>query len=132
MKSLVIFLLGAALAGCGAISGPSGSGSPQPSTLSAVVITERDSGETLTFSMATHATLRLSTAYTWQEPRVSSTAIALEPVQYFRDPGYVEWNIRVIKPGSAQISSAGTPNCRLGTPCPASSRQFEIRIDVSQ
>ena len=97
-----------------------------------MVITERDSGKTFKFSQATQARLRLSNQYVWQVPRISGTAIALEPVQYFRDPGYTEWNIKVMAPGSARISSTGSPNCRPGTPCPATSRSFDVAIDVTQ
>ncbi len=132
MKIWLIVLLSTALAGCGASSVPSNSTSPIPSTIGSVVITARDSGETFKFSLATHASLRLSNLYVWQAPRISGTAIAFEPVQYIRDPGYTEWNIKVVAPGSAQISSSGSPNCRPGTPCPATSRPFEVAIVVTQ
>ncbi len=132
MKICLIILLSTALAACGTSSVPSSSTSPTPSTISSVLITERDSGDTFKFSLATQASLRLSNLYIWQVPRISGKAIALEPVQYIRDPGYTEWNIKVIAPGTAQISSSGSPNCGRGTPCPVTSRPFEVAIDVTQ
>jgi predicted secreted protein len=123
--------LSTALVACGVTSTPSSSTSPKPAASGAIFITELDSGQTFSVAPATQATLRLSNQYVWEAPRVRGTAIALEPVSYIRDPGYSEWKIQVVRSGTANISSAGTPNCMTGSLCPVASKQFEVTIEVS-
>ena len=55
------------------------------------------------------ATLRLSNRWRWSEPRVSTNAVELTPVEYFVDPGFREWTIDARTSGRATIRSVGKP-----------------------
>jgi predicted secreted protein len=90
-------------------------------------ITERSAGKTFRLAKGGTATLRLSGRWRWSDPRVSSKAVELTPVEYFADPGFREWTIEARKSGRATIRSTGTPNCSA---CGQALRRFHIRVVV--
>jgi len=76
-----------------------------------VLITPAQTGKTLRLANGGGATLRLSGRWSWTQPRVSSAAVELTPVAFFRDPGYSEWVVHARAPGRATIRALGTPSC---------------------
>ncbi len=92
------------------------------------LITQAQSGKTFRLAKGAHATLRLSGRWSWTEPKVSSPAIELTPVLFFRDPGYSEWTLTARARGTATIRSLGTPGC---VPCPLGARSFRVTIVVA-
>jgi len=96
------------------------------------VVTLRDSGKTFTVRKGRELALRLNNRYSWTGPRVRGTAVRLTPVDYFRDPGYLEWTINARARGTARISAtgyaeSGTRGCDPG---PCSPRLFRVTIVV--
>ena len=91
-------------------------------------ITQAASGKTLRMSKGENAILRLSNRWQWSEPRVSSDAIELTPVDYFVDPGFREWTIEPRKRGRATIRALGRPNCSA---CADATRRFVLTIVVA-
>jgi hypothetical protein len=95
------------------------------------VITQRDTGKTFTVRAGGELTLRLSTRWRWTEPRVKGAAVRLVRVDYFVDPGFLEWEVDARARGSARISAVGhlqdAPSCE---PAPCSPRRFRVRVVV--
>jgi hypothetical protein len=101
---------------------PDGTGAAkQPPT------TQSASGKTYVLPRGASLMLRLSGRWTWTEPRVSSQAIELVPVEFFADPGYRQWTVVGRRPGTATIRSAGRPACGS---CGLSVRAFRVTIVV--
>jgi hypothetical protein len=98
------------------------------------VINAADSGWTFELLLAASAetSLRLSSEYSWEEPAVSGDAVELSPVDYLQDPGFSEWLVRAVRPGSATISSAGTPACAGQHGCPDEPISFRVTITVAE
>jgi uncharacterized protein (DUF58 family) len=76
-----------------------------------VLITPAQSGKTFHLRKGGKATLRLPGRWSWTQPRVSSGAVELTPVAFFRDPGYSEWVVRARARGRATIKATGAPAC---------------------
>jgi hypothetical protein len=92
-------------------------------------ITQAASGKVLRLAKGDSATLRLSNRWRWSEPRVSTNAVELTPVEYFVDPGYREWTIDARTNGRATIRSLGRPHC---SSCALATRRFAVTIVVSR
>ena len=90
-------------------------------------ITQAASGKTVRLAKGEHAVLRLSNRWRWSEPRVSSNAAELTPVEYLIDPGFREWTIDARKRGRVTISSLGRPNCPA---CGHATRRFVLTVVV--
>ncbi|MBT2396209.1 hypothetical protein [Streptomyces sp. ISL-100] len=84
--------------------------SPVPSA-SSLVLTEDDSGRTVTLSSGVTAHLRLDSRRRWTSPAVEGggAAVVLVPVDYETDPGFREWEVRAVRPGDAEIRTTGHP-----------------------
>ncbi len=89
-------------------------------------ITQAASGNVLRLAKGQSATLRLSNRWRWSEPRVSSSAVELTPVEYFVDPGFREWTIDARRTGRATIRSIGKPNCKT-----CATRGFHVTVVVA-
>jgi hypothetical protein len=76
-------------------------------------ITQAQSGRTYRVSKGGELTLRLSERWSWTEPRASGRGIELTPVEYFRDPGYLEWRIDAVARGMFTIRALGSPARRF-------------------
>src|SRR5215203_1642984 len=81
-------------------------------TVRSLVIDQADSGKRIVVPPRRPALLRLSNRWLWSSPAVKGSAVRLVRVDYKRDPGFTEWEIRRRRPGTARVTSAGTPNCR--------------------
>src|SRR6476646_964524 len=90
-------------------------------------ITQAASGKTVRLAKGEDAVLRLSNRWHWSEPRLSSSAIELTPVEYLIDPGFREWTIDARKRGRVTISSLGRPRC---SGCALATRRFVLTVVV--
>ena len=129
----VVALLAVLMDGCGD-EGPreGGAGQTAPSPRAAPqTITEVDSGESFTLAAGSQRRLRLSGEYSWSEPTLRGDSVELARVDYFRDPGFSEWTVVAVRPGTATIAARGTPACAGQQRCPASPLGFQIEITVA-
>ena len=130
----VVALLLAVLAdGCGeeaSREGGAGETAPPPHT-APQTITEVDSGESFTLAPGSETRLRLSGKYSWSEPTVRGDAVELARVDYFQDPGFSEWTVRAVQPGTATIAARGTPACAGQERCPDAPLPFQVDITVA-
>lgn len=136
MTRLVLFvvaLLAVLANGCGEDSSreeATGEAAPPPRAAPRT-ITEVASGESFTLSPGSETRLRLSGQYVWSEPTVRGDAVELARVDYFRDPGFSEWTVLAVGPGTATIAARGTPDCAGRKRCPDEPLRFEIEITVA-
>ena len=70
-------------------------------------LTYGDSGKTVRVARGSTLTLRLGAQRVWNEPGLTSRAIQLTPVLYFRYPGFQEWTITPRLRGRTTITAAG-------------------------
>lgn len=119
--------------GCGEeSSGEEGGGAPAPAPRAAPrTITEADRGKSFTLSPGSETRLRLSGQYVWSEPTVRGDAVELARVDYFQDPGFSEWTVLAVRPGTATIAARGAPDCPDRERCPDRPLRFEIEITVA-
>ncbi len=121
----VVVLLAVLGNGCGADAA-------QPPREAPQTITELASGESFTLASGSETRLRLSGKYDWSEPTVRGDAVSLAPVDYFQDPGFSEWTVLAVQPGTATIAARGTtPACAGQERCPDESLRFQIEIFVA-
>ena len=128
------------ISGCGEEAsregGATGSSPPPPGQtppsppVAPTVITEVDSGETITLAPGAETPLRLSAEYLWGEPVVSGEVVELVRVDYFRDPGYYEWMVFAQQPGAATVAVHGDPVCRDPDGCPVEPLDLQVEIVV--
>jgi len=93
------------------------------------MVTEAEDGGTFTGSPGEELMLQLSSEWAWEEPVVEGGAVVLTPVNYLMDPGYFEWIIEMVDPGTAEIATTGTPNCDDPTACPDRTVGFTIVVE---
>jgi|Tabmets5t2r1_1033131.scaffolds.fasta_scaffold00588_4 predicted secreted protein len=130
---LCLLLLTLVVDGCGEEApreggaGEAGPPTPAPST-----ITEADNGESFTLAPGSETSLRLSGKYVWREPTVRGDAVQLTRVDYFQDPGFSEWTVLAVEPGTATIAAHGTPDCAGQEPCPDEPLRFELELTVAR
>ena len=93
-------------------------------------ITEADNGASFILSPGSGTSLRLSGQYVWSEPTPRDDAVELARVDYFQDPGFSEWAVIAVQPGTATIAAFGNPQCADQEPCPDGPPRFEIEITV--
>jgi len=92
-------------------------------------ITQADSGKTFRLARGASATLRLSERWRWSTPRATTRAIELTPVEYLVDPGFREWQVDALTPGSVTVKALGKPSC---SDCTLGVRSFRVTIVVSR
>lgn len=116
--------------GGGAVRATSTLATPTTAADVPLVITEAESGRSFTLSAGQTARLRLSTTLVWSSPQVGGDAISLVPVASFAATGAQEWDVVAVRPGSARVTSTGTPNCPPAAPCPQLGRAFDVSVTV--
>lgn len=126
-KLLSLFLGAALLAGCGDSDSPDATGSTP--TAPPAVLTAEDDGATFVLRVGESTSLRLASDWSWEQPVVDGDAVALVPVDYEADPGFVEWLVEAAKAGSADVAATGEPSCAEASDCPA--RTVRLRFEVS-
>jgi hypothetical protein len=121
----------------GAHSSPAESPAPRPASPSppaagqAVVITQADSGQTVTLALGSTAQLRLPTALRWSAPVASGHAVTLTAAPVAASLGYSEWIVTAAAAGSATVTSGGAPICSPGMACPQFVEQFTVTVTVT-
>ena len=70
-------------------------------------VTYADSGKTMRVARGSTLTLRLGAQRVWNQPRLSSNAIELTPVLFFRYPGFQEWTITARRLGKTTMTAIG-------------------------
>jgi hypothetical protein len=106
----IVALLALFADGCGEEAAREPGASPTPPPRAAPgVITEADSGESFTLAQGAETNLRLTSDRSWSEPTVSGEAVELTRVDYFQDPGFSEWVVQAVGPGTATIAARGGP-----------------------
>ena len=96
------------------------------------VITNRDSGKTITMVVGTCATLELDSGLVWSAPMSSSSAVQLffPPVPVGSTVATEEWFLRAAHQGVATVTSLGRPACTTPGRCPDFVVLFRVTIDV--
>ncbi|WP_338492120.1 hypothetical protein [Streptomyces sp. SJL17-4] len=85
---------------------------PATSTAGPAVLTQDDTGRTVTLPLGDTTQLRLSGSWRTATPAVDGTAIVLVPVDFESDPGYRAWDVRAVGPGEAVLRTAAQPGLR--------------------
>jgi hypothetical protein len=129
----VVALLAVLVDGCGEEASREGGAGETvtPPSAAPQTITEVDSGESFTLSPGSETRLRLTDEYVWSEPTVRGDAVELARVDYFQDPGFSEWTVLAVRPGTATIAARGTPACAGQERCPDAPLRFQIEITVA-
>ena len=83
-----------------------------PAPPAPAVLTQDDTGRTVTLRLGDSTQLRLSGRWREATPSVDGTAIVLVPVDYEADPGFRAWAIRAAGPGEAVLHTSGPPGLR--------------------
>ena len=96
--------------------------SPEPAP---PVLTQADDGRLISLTIGAEVPLRLDSSWAWDQPAVDRDAVALTQVDYFADPGFMEWIVTALRPGDAAVTATGAPNCGDESRCPP----MEVRID---
>jgi predicted secreted protein len=117
------------VSGCGAAGGATGGGA-RPSPVPSTVVTEADNGHTVQLLAGGAALLRLSSRYTWSEPRVTGSAVRIAGGAR-GGPDYEEWTISAVSAGQAKVGAAGRPRCTPGQLCPDLIVAFSVTVAVS-
>jgi len=90
-----------------------------------------DSGKTFTLRSGQSATLRLTERYRWTRPKVVGGMVRLVAVNYVRDPGFLEWQVRAGSAGTGRLTAVGYGENRRGCdPGPCSPHLFRVTIVV--
>jgi hypothetical protein len=61
---------------------------------------------------------------------VRGDAVDLARVDYFQDPGFSDWAVLAVRPGTATISARGNPRRAGQERCPDEPLRFVIEITV--
>ena len=113
---LILFLVFVPACGTGGEPGASPTPPPPPPTAPAPetapsegqpILTDAERGRTVTLRVGESALLRLHPPVQWDEPSFSGPHVQASQVNYFDDPGFLEWELRAVSPGSVVVSSAG-------------------------
>lgn len=131
--AVVTLVLGVTAAACTGSSepAPGGGGTTEPSSGSSApaspapprtsepgpsastsILTEGDSGRTVTVGRGGTVQLRLSGRWRWEAPSVDGDSIVLVRLDYESDPGFRAWEVRAVHPGDAVIQANGRPGPR--------------------
>jgi len=95
--------------------GVSTTGAPQPAP---DVITEAFDGAVLVVQVGEERTLQLDSTWAWDIPVLDGPGLELTPVDYLLDPGYFEWIVTAVEPGTVHLTAVGSPNCDDAARCP--------------
>ena len=99
--------------------------SPEPAP---AVVTQDDDGRLISLTVGAEISLRLDNSWAWDQLAVDSDVVALTPVDYFADPGFMEWIVTAVQPGDAVVTAAGAPNCGDDSRCPPTEVRIGFRV----
>ncbi len=95
------------------------------------VITQADSGKHFVVSMKNRVNLHLPNDYLWTGPTVQGDAVELFSVNYFTDPGFMDWELFFATTGEVTVAARGEPSCAQGSDCPNQGVLFLVTITVT-
>ena len=78
--------------------------SPEPPP---AVVTEAEDGRLISLTVGAKVPLRLDSSWAWDQPAVDGDVVALTQVDYFADPGFMEWIVTAVQratPSSPQLA----------------------------
>lgn len=101
----------------------------QPPEPAPPILTDEDNGRSVGLAPGAETSLRLDSAWFWDEPSVRGDAVELTRVDYFTDPGFMEWIVTARQAGDAILTATGEPNCDDSSQCPP--RSIDIRFRVT-
>jgi hypothetical protein len=78
-------------------------------------VTEADDGRLISLTVGAEVPLRLDSSWTWDQPAVDGDVVSLTQVDYFTDPGFMEWIVTAV--GRATPLSP-QPACRTAATIP--------------
>lgn len=136
LRGVLLTIAVGALVACAPETPPTQGPAPQPGSPPPVteeglmVITERHAGERFEVGLDAHPLLRLDGAWAWEEPRTEGDSVEPVRVDYFQDPGFLEWELRPVRPGTTILMSTGVRDCPPDEPCPDEVLDFEVTITV--
>lgn len=100
--------------------------SPEPAP---PILTDQDDGRSVSLSLGTEISLQLDSAWFWDEPVIQGDdAVELTRVDYFTDPGFMEWIVTAQRAGTAVVTVTGEPNCDDVSNCPSRTVTFTIHV----
>jgi hypothetical protein len=99
--------------------------SPEPAPS---VLTDGHDGRVVSLTLGAETSLRLDSAWFWDEPNVQGDAVVLTRVDYLTDPGFMEWIVTAQQPGTAMVTASGEPNCADVSQCPPRSIEFSFHV----
>jgi len=99
-----------------------------PGGAAAPTLTEQDSGAQVSLAVGQEQPLRLGSAWSWSEPVVDGEALAVTPVEFLVDPGYVEWLVTGARAGTATLEVVGEPGCGDTTVCPRTTVTLTVEV----
>ncbi|GAA4893035.1 hypothetical protein ACFPM3_16875 [Streptomyces coeruleoprunus] len=73
------------------------------------VLTEADTGSTVTLAPGDRTQLRLTARHRWEGPAVTGDAVELVPVLFETDPGYAAWDLHAVRTGRAVVTATARP-----------------------
>ncbi|MGH9252906.1 MAG: hypothetical protein ACRD0W_25860, partial [Acidimicrobiales bacterium] len=89
--------------------------SPEPAP---PVLTQADDSRLISLTDGAEVPLRLDSSWAWDQLAIDGDAVALTQVDYFADPGFMEWIVTALRPGDAVVTATGVPNCGDESRCP--------------
>jgi predicted small lipoprotein YifL len=99
--------------------------SPEPAP---AVVTQADDGRLISLTVGAEVPLRLESSWAWDQPAADGGAVALTQVDYFADPGFMEWIVTALRPGDANVVVTGVPNCGDESRCPPMEVRISFRV----
>jgi hypothetical protein len=131
-------LLLAALLPVGGCGGPDSTATPGSAPAPAAgtpgdpeqedTVTEDDDGREVVLRPGDEVPLQLSSTWSWDAPRTTGDAVRLDPVDHLVDPGYAEWLVVAVAPGTAEVDVAGEPACPDPASCPSRTVHLTVRV----
>ena len=96
------------------------------------IVTMRHNGATFTMRKGAHRELRLTERYRWAGLRVKGSAIRAVRIDFFRDPGYLAWDLIAQARGKAVVTAVAYGANRPGScdPGPCSPHLFRVAFVV--
>lgn len=72
------------------------------------MLTDIDDGRTVMVALGTTLTLRLAPPADWTQVTSSASIVAVVAIDFRSDPGFREWDLRLVGTGTATIVATGT------------------------
>jgi hypothetical protein len=101
-----------------------------PTTPSKIVLTTASSGSTQTVATGTRVVVVLKSKLVWSTPASSDTTV-IKQIHGTGTNGAGRTTFATLRPGTAQLSAEGRPNCSDTTSCPQFVVLWQVTINVT-